>query len=61
VLQLHDIIAGAGSIEWARQAARAFAGAAKHEFDNSAFGGARASPDLDWLRACTDYLVRRDA
>jgi geranylgeranyl pyrophosphate synthase/uncharacterized protein with NAD-binding domain and iron-sulfur cluster len=61
VLRLHDIIAGAGSIEWARLAARAFAEAAAHEFDSSAFLGARASPDLDWLRACIDYLVRRDA
>ena len=61
VLRLHDIIASNGSIEWARQAAREFADAAAHEFDNSAFSGARASPDLDWLRACVDYLVRRDA
>ena len=61
VLRLHDIIAGNGSIEWASQVARAFAGAAAHEFDTSAFVGAPASPDLDWLRACIDYLVRRDA
>ena len=61
VLRLHDIIASNGSIEWARQAAMAFADAAALEFDNSAFVGAPASPDLDWLRACVDYLVRRDA
>ena len=61
VLRLHDIIASSGSIEWARQAANAFAEAAAREFDASAFVGAPASPDLDWLRACVDYLVRRDA
>ena len=61
VLRLHDIIASNGSIEWARQAANAFAEAAAREFDASAFVGAPASPDLDWLRACIDYLVQRDA
>jgi geranylgeranyl pyrophosphate synthase len=61
VLRLHDIIASNGSIEWARQAAKTFADAATLEFDNSAFVGAPANPDLDWLRACVDYLVRRDA
>ena len=61
VLRLHDIIASTGSIEWARQAANAFAGAAAREFDVSAFTGAPASPDLDWLRSCIDYLVRRDS
>jgi geranylgeranyl pyrophosphate synthase len=61
VLRLHDIIASNGSIEWARQAAKTFADAATLEFDNSAFVGAAANPDLDWLRACVDYLVRRDA
>jgi geranylgeranyl diphosphate synthase type II len=61
VLRLHDIIASNGSIEWARQAANAFAEAAAREFDASAFVGAPAGPDLDWLRACVDYLVRRDA
>jgi hypothetical protein len=38
-----------------------FADAAALEFDNSTFVGAPGSPDLDWLRACVDYLVRRDA
>jgi geranylgeranyl pyrophosphate synthase len=61
VLRLHDIIASNGSIEWARQAANAFAEAAAREFDASAFVGAPASLDLDWLRACVDYLVRRDS
>jgi geranylgeranyl pyrophosphate synthase len=61
VLRLHEIIASSGSIQWAQQAAAAFAEAAAREFDASAFAGVPASPDLEWLRACVDYLVRRDA
>ena len=61
ILRLHDIIASNGSIEWARQTANAFAEAAAREFDAIAFLGAPASPDLDWLRACVDYLVRRNS
>jgi geranylgeranyl pyrophosphate synthase len=60
VLRLHDIIAGSGGIEWARQAAAAFAETAAREFDSSAFAGVPANPDLEWLHACVDYLVRRD-
>jgi len=61
VLRLHQIIASNGSIDWARQAAAAFAEAAQREFDNSAFTGVASGADLDWLRACVDFLVRRDA
>jgi geranylgeranyl pyrophosphate synthase len=60
VLRLHDMIASSGGIAWARQAAAAFAEAAAREFDSSAFAGVPANPDLEWLRACVDYLVRRD-
>jgi hypothetical protein len=35
--------------------------AAMLEFDRGAFAGVPASPDLDWLRGCVAYLVRRDA
>jgi hypothetical protein len=59
-LRLHDMIASSGGIEWARQAAATFADAAAREFDSSAFAGVPTSPDLEWLRACIDYLVRRD-
>jgi hypothetical protein len=45
----------------AQQAAVAFAEAAAREFDSSAFAGVPASLDLEWLRGCVDYLVRRDA
>ncbi|MGO4390636.1 FAD-dependent oxidoreductase [Variovorax sp. M-6] len=61
VLRMHDIVAGAGSIEWARQSAAALADAAANEFDLSAFAGAAPSPDLDWLRASVNYLVQRDS
>ena len=60
VLRLHDMIASSGGIEWARQTAAAFAEAAAREFDSTAFADVPASPDLEWLRACVDYLVRRD-
>jgi geranylgeranyl pyrophosphate synthase/uncharacterized protein with NAD-binding domain and iron-sulfur cluster len=61
VLKLHDIIAGSGSIAWGQQAAVAFAEAATREFESTAFAGVPASPDLDWLRSCIDFLVQRDA
>ena len=54
------MIASSGS-EWAHQTAAAFAEAAAREFDSSAFEGVPASPDLEWLRACVDYLARGDA
>jgi geranylgeranyl pyrophosphate synthase len=61
VLRLHRIISSSGGIRWAKQTAVAFANAASREFDSSAFVGVPTSPDLEWLRACVDYLVRRDA
>ena len=61
VLRLHNIIASSGGIEWAQQAAVAFAEAATHEFESTAFAGVPAGPDLDWLRSCINYLVQRDA
>ena len=61
VLQLHGILEGAGSIEWARESAAAFARAATREFDAGAFAGVPPGPDLDWLRSCVDFLVQRDA
>jgi geranylgeranyl pyrophosphate synthase/uncharacterized protein with NAD-binding domain and iron-sulfur cluster len=61
VLRLHQILASGGSIQWAQQAAAAHAEAAASEFHSSAFAGVPASPDLEWLRACVDFLVQRDA
>jgi len=61
VLRLHQIIASGGSIQWVQHAAAALAEAAAREFHSSAFAGVPASPDLEWLRACVDFLVQRDA
>jgi geranylgeranyl pyrophosphate synthase/uncharacterized protein with NAD-binding domain and iron-sulfur cluster len=59
ILRLHRILASGGSIQWAQQSATAFAEAAAREFHGSAFAGVPASPDLDWLRACTEFVVQR--
>jgi geranylgeranyl pyrophosphate synthase len=61
VMRLHEIIADSGSLDWAQKAADAFAQGAMREFHGTAFAGAPRSRDLDWLRSCVDYLVRRDA
>ena len=61
ILRLHQILANGGSIQWAQQSATAFAEAAAREFRGSAFAGVPASPDLEWLRACTDFVVQRTA
>ncbi|HME86168.1 MAG TPA: FAD-dependent oxidoreductase [Roseiarcus sp.] len=61
VLRLREIVASGGSIQWAQRSAAALAEAAAREFHSSAFAGAPASPDLEWLRSCIDFLVQRDA
>ncbi len=61
VLRLRQILASSGSIEWAQQSAGALAEAAKREFHGTAFAGVPASPDLEWLRACADFIVQRQA
>ena len=61
VLRLHQILARSGSIAWAQQSAATFAEAAVREFEGCAFAGVPENPDLNWLRACVDFLVQRDA
>jgi geranylgeranyl pyrophosphate synthase/uncharacterized protein with NAD-binding domain and iron-sulfur cluster len=61
VLHLRQILASTGSIEWAQQSALAFAEAAKREFEETAFAGVPASPDLQWLRSSVDFIVQRSA
>jgi geranylgeranyl pyrophosphate synthase/uncharacterized protein with NAD-binding domain and iron-sulfur cluster len=61
ILRLHQILASGGSIQWAKQSATAFAEAAAREFGGLVFAGVPASPDLEWLRACTDFVVQRKA
>ena len=41
--------------------AAGIAKAVAREFGSSAFEDVPDSTDLEWLRACVDYLVRRDA
>jgi geranylgeranyl diphosphate synthase, type II len=59
VQRFHRILANSGSIAWAQQSAMAFAEAAAREFRRSAFAGVPASPDLQWLRDCTEFAVQR--
>ncbi len=61
VMRLHDMISKSGSIDWAQQAAAAFAEAAGREFENTAFAGVPVGPDLKWLRNSIDFLVQREA
>ena len=44
-----------------QQSAVAFAEAAKWEFEEKAFVGVPASPDLEWLRKSVDFIVQRNA
>jgi geranylgeranyl pyrophosphate synthase len=61
VLRLRQIIAHAGTVQWAQQWAVELAEAAKRELHSSAFTDVPAGPDLEWLSACADFLVQRDA
>jgi geranylgeranyl pyrophosphate synthase len=61
VWRLRQIIMSGGSVQWAQQTATAFAEAAALEFQSSAFAGSHTSPDLEWIRGCIDFLLRRDA
>lgn len=49
-----------GSIDYARQAARDFANAARQEL-STAYAGAAPGADLSFLTALLDYLVSRDS
>src|SRR5271166_433616 len=60
VFRLREIIEDAGSIAWAQRSAAALAEAAARQFNETAFAGARAGPDLDWLRSCVDFVAGRD-
>lgn len=61
LVQRHKIIVSNGRIDWAQQAATAFAEAAARRFEGSAFDSVPVSPDLERPRACIDFLVKRDA
>ena len=57
---LQSLIQARGSVEYARAAARQFAGAAREEFA-VAYEDATPGPDIDFLRGLLDYVVGRDA
>jgi geranylgeranyl pyrophosphate synthase/uncharacterized protein with NAD-binding domain and iron-sulfur cluster len=61
IVRLHQILASGGSIQYAQQSAAAFTEAATQEFHSSAFAGLPANPDLEWLRACIEFVVQRQA
>jgi geranylgeranyl pyrophosphate synthase len=59
LVDIYDLLARSGSIEWARRAASALTSAAQKEFP-VAFSGANYGLDLDFMRAVVNYLVERD-
>lgn len=60
VAWIYDLLQKHGSIAYARQAASAFAEAARHEFD-VAYASALPGPKLDFLRSLLDYMISREA
>ena len=58
VLRLHDIIVSSGGIEWAQQAAIRICGSRGARVRRLGIRGRACKvADLEWLRACVDYLV----
>jgi geranylgeranyl diphosphate synthase, type II len=55
-----DLMRSAGSIEYARKAARTFAEAARQEFD-VAYASAPPGTDLDFLRSLVDFVIERES
>jgi geranylgeranyl diphosphate synthase type II len=60
VAWIYDLLRKHGSIDYAREAARTFAQAAKRQFD-VAYTPARPGPDLDFLESLVDYMISREA
>jgi geranylgeranyl pyrophosphate synthase len=59
VAWIYDLLSQHGSIDYAREAARTFAEAAKREFD-LAYAPAVPGPDLDFLGSLVDYMINRE-
>jgi geranylgeranyl pyrophosphate synthase len=60
VLDVHDLLTGTGSIEWAADQARQLAQAALAELPR-AFSGARPGPDLDFVRSLAEHVASRSS
>jgi geranylgeranyl pyrophosphate synthase len=60
VAWIYELLHRYGSIDYARQVARDFAEGASRELD-TAYAGAHAGPQLDFVRSLLGYLVSREA
>src|SRR6185295_1925385 len=59
VAWIYDLLRSHGSLDYARQAARAFADGARREFE-TAYAKAAPGQDLDFVRSLVDYTVSRE-
>jgi geranylgeranyl diphosphate synthase type II len=59
VAWIYELLRSYGSLEYARQAAHAFANGARQEFEN-AYSDAPPGHDLDFIRSLLDYMVNRE-
>jgi geranylgeranyl pyrophosphate synthase len=59
VARIYDVMRSHGSLDYARQAAQAFADRARREFE-TAYASAAPGEDLDFIRSLVDYMVSRD-
>jgi geranylgeranyl diphosphate synthase type II len=59
VAWIYELLRSYGSLEYARQAARAFADGARREFEN-VYAKAANGQDIDFVRSLLDYMVSRD-
>jgi geranylgeranyl diphosphate synthase type II len=59
VAWIYELLRSYGSLEYARQAAHAFAEGARREFE-SAYSKAEPSQDVDFVRSLIDYMVSRE-
>jgi geranylgeranyl diphosphate synthase type II len=60
VAWINELLRSYGSLEYARQAARAFADGARREFE-TAYAKATPGEDLDFVRSLLDHMVSREA
>lgn len=59
VAWIYELLRTYGSLEYARQAANAFADGARREFE-VAYSMAAPGPDVDFVRSLLDYMVSRE-
>jgi geranylgeranyl diphosphate synthase type II len=59
VASIYSLLDSHGSIEYARQVAREFVDAARHELED-VYGGAPGNADVDFMRSMIEYMVQRE-